>query len=249
MRRSRYLSRTSASMAIPVPPPPPRKRADASLGKAFETYAFDMNRGAYDALVGAGKLDLIQDPEIMRVLREYYYLVNVLDHVPATDELSIRNATLEIGMEHGLSPGLMVDESTLTPRSRPRPLGSQRRFQSPVRGPDLPAQQGAEAEGRGTAPTARSENRTMISVRAVWNDGTSRRDLGPASASTADVRQQLRAVVACNVIGAFAASGLWSTGTRIVFCPEPGESQRALRLEAGSASGRLRAHEVRFRKR
>lgn len=115
------LFSNTASMAIPVPPPPPESVRTRLWEKTFETYAFDMNRGAYDALVGAGKLDLIQDPEIMRVLREYYYLVNVLDRSQQRTSFPIRNATLEIGMEHGLSPGLMVDESTLIAQVKATP--------------------------------------------------------------------------------------------------------------------------------
>jgi len=109
------------SITIPVPAPPPANARTRLWESAFRMYAFDMNRGAYDALVGSGKLDLIKDPEIMRVLREYYYLVNVLDRSQERTSFPMRNATLEIGMAHGLSPGLMVDEDTLIAQVKATP--------------------------------------------------------------------------------------------------------------------------------
>lgn len=100
-------------MAIPVPPPPSEDER-AHLWEALTVmYAFDLNRVGYDALVGSGKLDLIDDPETMRVLREYYYLVNVLDRTQQRTSLPLRNAVLEIGMAHGVSPGLQQDEEVL----------------------------------------------------------------------------------------------------------------------------------------
>ncbi|MDH5176741.1 MAG: DUF6090 family protein [Gammaproteobacteria bacterium] len=115
------LFANTGSMAIPEPPTPSESMRTRLWEAAFEIYAFDMNRGAYDALVGAGKLDLINDQEIMRVLREYYYLVNVLDRTQQRTSFPIRNATLEIGMTHGLSPGLMVDEATLIAQVKATP--------------------------------------------------------------------------------------------------------------------------------
>ncbi len=109
------------SIPIPVPPPPSASERSHLWEALTVMYAFDLNRGGYDALVGSGKLDLISDPEVMHVLREYYYLVNVLDRTQQRTSLPLRNTVLEIGMTHGLSPGLQLDEATLVAKVKATP--------------------------------------------------------------------------------------------------------------------------------
>ncbi len=111
----------AAGMQLPEPGPPEERERNRLWELSFMTYGFDMNRAAYDALIGSGKLDLIRNPELMRLLREYYYLVNALDQSQQRTSFPIRNATLEIGMVHGLSPGLMLDEAVLIGKIRDTP--------------------------------------------------------------------------------------------------------------------------------
>jgi hypothetical protein len=120
---------------ISIPSPPPLSTSERShLWEAVTvTYAFDLNRGGFDALVGSGKLDLISDPDVMRLLREYYYLVNVLDRTQQRTSLPLRNIVLELGMTHGLSPGLQMDETALVAKVKATPplaagVGSSRHF-------------------------------------------------------------------------------------------------------------------------
>ena len=111
----------SLSFPIPVPPQPSADARSNLWEAAFRTYAYDLNRGAYDALLGAGKLDLITDPMLMRVLQEYYYLVNSLDRTQERTMFPTRTIIQQIGLSQGLSPGLVVDEETLIARIKSTP--------------------------------------------------------------------------------------------------------------------------------
>jgi len=111
----------ATDFAMPAPAPPPPAERDQLWALAFRTYGFDMNRGAYDALIGSGKLDLVADPKIMASLRQYYYLVNVLDKTQTRTTFPIRNAAVETAIQHGLSPATPIAEADLIARIEQTP--------------------------------------------------------------------------------------------------------------------------------
>ena len=76
-------------------------------------YVYDTNRSAFDALVSSGKIDLLDDREVLGKLREYYYLVNALDRTQTRTILPMRNHFIELGIARGLSPEGPVDEDLL----------------------------------------------------------------------------------------------------------------------------------------
>ena len=58
-------------------------------------------------------MDLIDDPRVMDMLREYYYLVNALDQTQTRTIIPMRNHVIEVGIERGLSPYGLIDEMVL----------------------------------------------------------------------------------------------------------------------------------------
>ena len=76
-------------------------------------YVYDTNRSAFDALVSSGKIDLLDDREVLGKLREDYYLVNALDRTQTRTILPMRNHFIELGIARGLSPEGPVDEDLL----------------------------------------------------------------------------------------------------------------------------------------
>ncbi|MBX3431006.1 MAG: hypothetical protein KF779_15585 [Hyphomonadaceae bacterium] len=73
-------------------------------------YMYDTNRTAFDALINSGNIDLINDPELMQLLREYYYLVNGLEQTQSRTLAPIRLRAIETGIRDGLSPQGLIDE-------------------------------------------------------------------------------------------------------------------------------------------
>jgi hypothetical protein len=112
----------STRLAIPALAPPPEREREYHLWEVVvDMYAFDMNRAAYDALIGSGKLELIDKPNIMRALREYYYLVNALDRTQSRSILPMHNFARELGIAHGLSNGIPVTERALLAKVKHAP--------------------------------------------------------------------------------------------------------------------------------
>jgi hypothetical protein len=82
---------------------------------------YDSNRSAYDALLSSGKIDLIDDPRIVRALREYYYLVNALSATQTRTVTPIRQKIIDVGIERGYSYRGEGDESRLIEQVRSDP--------------------------------------------------------------------------------------------------------------------------------
>ncbi len=101
---------------IPDLPPPPESERNRLWPLATGIYAFDTNKSAYDALIGSGRIELIQKLEIKRALQEYYYLVNSLEETQRRTIMPIRVLLTEKGIEHGLSPESRVPEAELVTR-------------------------------------------------------------------------------------------------------------------------------------
>ncbi|MEZ6001216.1 hypothetical protein [Hyphomonas sp.] len=77
-------------------------------------YLYDTNRTAFDALISSGNIDLIDDPELMQLLREYYYLVNGLEQTQSRSLAPMRLRAIDAGIAHGMSSDGIVDETELT---------------------------------------------------------------------------------------------------------------------------------------
>ncbi len=84
-------------------------------------YVYDETRSAYDALIGSGKIELIDDPEIMRALREYYYLVNGLSETQSRTIVPGRQMAIEAGIAHGMSTDARIAEADLVAAIRQDP--------------------------------------------------------------------------------------------------------------------------------
>jgi hypothetical protein len=78
-----------------------------------DTYMYDSNRSAYDALVSSGKVDLINDERVKVVLREYYYLVNALSATQVRTLAPLRNQLIAAGLARGYSYMGVADERAL----------------------------------------------------------------------------------------------------------------------------------------
>jgi hypothetical protein len=100
---------------------PPAARRNRLWNVATVTYMYDSNRSAYDALLSSGKIDLIDDPRIVRALREYYYLVNALSATQARTVTPIRQKIIDVGVERGYSHWGEVDETRLIEQVRSDP--------------------------------------------------------------------------------------------------------------------------------
>lgn len=77
------------------------------------SYFYDTNRSAFDALISSGNIDLIDDPELMQLLREYYYLVNVLEQTQIRTIIPMRNSLIEKGFSYGFSTEADVEAEAL----------------------------------------------------------------------------------------------------------------------------------------
>ncbi len=116
---SATLSRTNAldvfsgseQYEIPDLAPPAEAERDFLWPIATGIYAYDKNRSAYDALIGSGRIELIDDPAIGKALREYYYLVNAFDETQRRTLVPIRNHIMETGIARGLSPESRLAEA------------------------------------------------------------------------------------------------------------------------------------------
>lgn len=98
---------------IPEVAEPPEALRSRLWMLAVGVYNYDPNRLAFDALVSSGKIDLIRDADLMRSLREYYYLLNSLDRSQTRTIVFARNSSIERGVDHGLSPSGVIDEARL----------------------------------------------------------------------------------------------------------------------------------------
>lgn len=115
------LSRASADDALQgfetfkIPPgaTPREEERDRLWTLATSTYMQDTNRTTFDALISSGKIELIRDDELMRALRDYYYLVNATDRTQTRSIVVMRNYADQVGIERGLAPGAVIDEKVL----------------------------------------------------------------------------------------------------------------------------------------
>ena len=98
---------------IPDLNPPEEEQRNRLWQLAVGVYVYDTNRSAVDALISSGNIDLIDDPRVMDALREYYYLVNSLDRTQTRTIIPMRNHVIEIGIDRGLSPHGLIDETVL----------------------------------------------------------------------------------------------------------------------------------------
>ena len=98
---------------IPDLNPPEEEQRNRLWQLAVGIYVYDTNRSAFDALISSGDMDLIDDPRVMDMLREYYYLVNALDQTQTRTIIPMRNHVIEVGIERGLSPYGLIDEMVL----------------------------------------------------------------------------------------------------------------------------------------
>ncbi|MEZ5891548.1 MAG: hypothetical protein R3C58_00140 [Parvularculaceae bacterium] len=101
------------SIDIPDQKAPAPEKRNQLWSLITGVYAYDTTRSAYDALIGSGKIDLIGDPEIMRALREYYYLVNGLSQTQSRTIVPGRQMAIQAGIEHGMSPDGRIAEAAL----------------------------------------------------------------------------------------------------------------------------------------
>jgi hypothetical protein len=104
------------STAIPEVDAPPPERRGRLWSMAIDLYLYDANRSAYDALVGSGRIDLIDDPRVVRALREYYYLVDALTATQIRTVAPMRLKLVDVGIDRGYSPKGAVDETVLVER-------------------------------------------------------------------------------------------------------------------------------------
>lgn len=121
LANSATLSRTNAldvfsgseRYEIPDIAPPPEAERDSLWPLATGIYAYDNNRSAYDALIGSGRIELIDERAISGALREYYYLVTAFDETQRRTLAPIRNHIAETGIARGLSVEGRLDEALL----------------------------------------------------------------------------------------------------------------------------------------
>lgn len=108
-------------MAIPeVDAPPPESRGRL-WSIATDTYMYDASRSAYDALVSSGRIEVLDDPRVVRALREYYYLVDALTGSQLRTIVPMRQKIVDIGIDRGYSLMGTVDERALVERIRTDP--------------------------------------------------------------------------------------------------------------------------------
>jgi hypothetical protein len=100
-------------ITLPDVNPPGEEQRNRLWQLAVGVYAYDTNRSAFDALIGSGNIDLVDDPRVMDALREYYYLVNALDRTQARTIIPMRSHIIQIGIDRGLSPYGVIDEMVL----------------------------------------------------------------------------------------------------------------------------------------
>jgi hypothetical protein len=106
---------------IPEADAPPPEQRGRLWSLAIDLYLYDANRSAYDALVGSGRIDLIDDPRVVRALREYYYLVDALTATQIRSVAPVRLRLVDIGIDRGYSAKGVVDEKALVERLKSDP--------------------------------------------------------------------------------------------------------------------------------
>jgi len=101
------------TLSIPDIQAPPAETRNRLWALSLGTYVYDVHRSAFDALISSGKIELVEEPNLMRMLRDYYYLVNAMEETQSRTILAVRQLAVEEGVKKGLAQWGYVDETDL----------------------------------------------------------------------------------------------------------------------------------------
>ena len=91
-------------VTAPQTPPIPAERWDYLWSEITTAYFLTPSTFAFDAMVGAGDIDIIRDRDLVRAMQVYKKRIVTFLHTSVNIYMPMRNAALETGTEYGLAP-------------------------------------------------------------------------------------------------------------------------------------------------